>query len=104
MTSPHDIDPTGAHGARPDAGQRTDLPVTPVSEHREDGLLRIGTEVQVTVLGPGGFMATGPIVDAASVPAAYLSIARRGDIEDRVVVFTGPGVLVERAVPHPGLG
>lgn len=100
MTAP---DPTGAHGPRPDAAQRTPIPESPVSEHRDPGgLLRVGTEVEVTVLGPGGYVVTGMIVDTASVPAPHLSIARRGDTS-RVVVFTGPGVIVEPALPpHPG--
>lgn len=97
-------DPTGATAPRPDAAQRTDLPATPVSEHRAGGLLAIGTDVEVTVLGDNGYSITGVIVDTASVPAPYLSIVQRGNGR-RVVVFTGPGVIVEHALPpHPGLG
>lgn len=77
---------------------------TTVSEHREGGLLCVGTAVEVTVLGPDGYLVIGTIADAASVPAPYLSIARRGDLGDRVIVFTGPGVLIEPAPDHPALG
>jgi len=102
------IDPTGAHGMRPDAGQRTALPEPDISEHRgpldedrdDGGLLYNGTRVEITVLH-GGWHAVGRIVDHGSVPAAYLSIER--DTGRRVVVFTGPGVIVEPALPeHPG--
>lgn len=106
MTSPHTPDPTGATGPRPDAARRTDLPAAPVSEHREGGLLRVGTRVRVTIVTAttAAGQVTGVIADTASVPAPYLSIDR-DDRFGRVVVFTGPGVIVEPAPPaHPGLG
>lgn len=104
MTDPNTIDPTGATGPRPDAAQRTTLPEAPVSEHRDGGLLRVGTRVDVTIIaGDNETVLRGTIVDAASVPAPYLSIDRGAPL-GRVVVFTGPGVIVEPAPPpHPGL-
>lgn len=104
MTNPHDIDPTGAYGVRPDAGTRTDLPSTPVSEHRDGGLLAVGTSVQVTIdTGDSEWPITGTIVDFATVPAPYLSIQHGSGA--RTVVFVGPGVIVQTAPPaHPALG
>lgn len=88
----------------PTVGQRSELPESPTSEHRDGGLLAIGTRVRVVSYYGSGFDVTGHIVDTAGTPAAYLSIDR-GNGSGRAVVFVGPGVVVEPAPSwsHPAL-
>lgn len=81
---------------------QTTQPVAPIHRdaHLEGGLLDAGTTVRVTLLTAPPRYHDGEIVDLGSVPAAYLTLDTPGG---HIVVFLGPGVIIEYPSKHPAL-